>query len=84
MSSRKGEAKQLRRAVKYLIEKSDVDDMVKIYSKIAELPLRNRSMVCFNCSACKGFCENHLGTTCEQALHNWAWNNNSGYGGERG
>lgn len=83
MSSRKGEAKQLRRAVKYLIEKSDIDDMVKIYSTIAKLPLRNHSMICFNCPACKGFCEKHPGITCEQALYNWAWNNNSGYGGGR-
>lgn len=83
MSSRKSEAKQLKRAVKYLIEKSDVDDMVKIYSKIAELPLRNRSMICFNCPARKD-CENRSGATCEQVLDNWAWNNNFDRGGERG
>lgn len=74
MSSRKGETKQLKRAVKYVIEKSDIDDMVKIYSKIAELQLRNRSMICFNCPARK-VCENHSGATCEQVLHNWSWNN---------
>lgn len=78
MSTRKAEAKYLKRSVKYLLEKSNIYDMILIYSKLAELPLEHDHLVCFNCPACKGYCEGHFGVSCKEALTNWALDTNNG------